>query len=416
MKKNVLGRIIAGAMTAATVLGTAPAALTAYAAAPPSGYTTDSHEIMAYKQVSGAKYDVKGYVDEAWRGVTCGGGGIKTVVYDTVNNNAISSGITITVTPGITSGGKVLTLAYTLENTSSGSMSLVFGLAADTEVNGGDDSVNIPNASHTILEMTYNGVAFDAFSPDAGFKIYPTAYGSQATVSYNSVRAGADPRTVTEVNGLCDAAFVAYWPDTTLAPGQTVTYTFNTAIATAGSGLLGGASKKGNINTVNIGEFVLDNWESILDYMPNLTKQDLINVNDKHADIFHVDITKADNKFVPDSVVAALADADTTGLHVFIGGGDAITFMKKNDYSAYKTMCFNHTDKETANSRTIAFEQCGAIGGKVVLHTAIGVSNQVVTVYEVVDGQEVEFTTAVSNAEGLVCFDITETATYVLRY
>lgn len=416
MRKQFLGKIIAGALTATTILGTAPTALTAYAEEAPGGYTTDSHEIMAYKVMSDEiVYDIMGYVDGSWRQVTYSYYGIFPVVFDTVNNSKISSGIEFEVIPTIVSDGRSLVITYTLKNTSEAPQSLVFGLAADTMVNGADKSVNIANASHTILEMTYDGVSFDAYSSDAGFKIYPTEY-SGSGVTYSQVKNGADPRTVKEVTDKCDSAFVAYWPDTTLAPGQASTYTFITSIAAEGSGLLGGAAKKGDINTVNIGEFVLDNWEDILEYMPELVKQNLVAVNERNADLFHVDISSAGNMYVPESVVAALANADTTGLHVFIGEGDAVTFKKGYDYSAYKTMNFNHTDSKTENSRTIKFEKYQPIGGTVVLHTGIGVPNTAVCVYEVSGGQEVEIAKTVSNAEGLVCFNITETSTYVVRY
>lgn len=409
MNNRFIRKIMAGAVslaTVATLVGTSPA-ITASAVENLPGYTVNG--TVAYRDRGSGVYDIHGYVNEAWRTVTYDNEGIYPIFYGASKDN-----FELTVEPQFGNGGKSLNFIYKVKNISSESQTFVFAIAADTEVNDNDHSANTVNASHTTLLMSYDGVSFWGFSGDAGFTIVPTYY-YYTDVSYCDVtEGGVDPRTVTEELDEGDSAFVAYWNEITLAPGQTKAFNFSTAVTIEGEDIF--AVQAGDINTVNIGGFTLDTWEDILVYMPEMKMADLVEVNEANSDFFHVDITNLANMYVPAAVVQALANSDTTGLHVFIGGGDAITFMKGYNYTDYSTMYFNHTDVVTADSHTIDFDQKKSIGGTVVLHTNIGDAGKAATVYKVVDGQEMMIASCVSNADGMICFKITETAKYVVKY
>ena len=104
------------------------------------------------------------------------------------------------------------------------------------------------------------------------------------------------------------------------------------------------------------------------------------------------------------------------GLHVFIGNSDAVTFLAKTKLSGYKETNLDHKDTVTDHTRTIEFTNKQALGTTVTFHTTVPVKNGTVTVYKVDANGRTRIATTVSNANGQVCFPITETATYVLEY
>ena len=118
----------------------------------------------------------------------------------------------------------------------------------------------------------------------------------------------------------------------------------------------------------------------------------------------HVDASGF-NKTIPDATVKEVSSSALRGLHVFIGDGDAITFLAKNDLSDYKETNFEHKDTITDHARTIDFTYKQELGATVVFHTTVPAKLSEVTVYKVdTDNKKIRIVKTTSNANGQVCF------------
>lgn len=191
------------------------------AAEAPSGYTTDSNELISYRLKDNTAVDVKGYVGDSWRQVTFSDYGFKCGVY---NGSGVSTEISQV---DFIAGGRAIRFTYTL--TASADVSdFRFFIAADTMIAGNDASVNSID-SDNVVTMTNSAanVSLFAMSTTEGGTAVATEYStSRAPVSYSHVINGADPSTVTSRDTVNDSAFVMYFPLTTLNAGESAEYTF----------------------------------------------------------------------------------------------------------------------------------------------------------------------------------------------
>ena len=170
------------------------------------------------------------------------------------------------------------------------------------------------------------------------------------------------------------------------------------------------------LKTTNIAGEQISGWDAITKAISTQTKEKQENVSGSNQDILHVDASSTD-KIIPAATVKEISSSALRGLHVFIGDSDAVTFLAKNDFSGYKETNFEHKDTITEHSRTIDFTNKQDLGATVVFHTTVPVSLGEVTIYKVdADNNKTLVGKVISNANGQVCFEITETAMYVLEY
>ena len=170
------------------------------------------------------------------------------------------------------------------------------------------------------------------------------------------------------------------------------------------------------LKTTNIAGEQISGWDAITKAISTQTKEKQENVSGSNQDILHVDASSTD-KIIPAATVKEISSSALRGLHVFIGDSDAVTFLAKNDFSGYKETNFEHKDTITEHSRTIDFTNKQDLGATVVFHTTVPVSLGEVTIYKVdADNNKTLIGKVISNANGQVCFEITETAMYVLEY
>ena len=170
------------------------------------------------------------------------------------------------------------------------------------------------------------------------------------------------------------------------------------------------------MKTTNIAGEQISGWKDITKAISTQTKEKQQSVSGANQDLLHVDASGF-NKTIPDATVKEVSSSALRGLHVFIGDGDAITFLAKNDLSGYKETNFEHKDTITDHARTIDFTYKQELGATVVFHTTVPAKLSEVTVYKVdADNKKIRIVKTTSNANGQVCFQITETATYILEY
>ena len=169
------------------------------------------------------------------------------------------------------------------------------------------------------------------------------------------------------------------------------------------------------LTTTNMAGEQITGWDAITKVISTQTKDKQQNVSGTNQDLLHVDASGFD-KTIPAATVKAVSTSALRGLHVFIGNSDAVTFLAKSKLSDYKETNFEHKDTVTDHSRTIDFTNKQALGTTVVFHTTVPAKNGEVTVYKVDANGRTSIFKTISNANGQICFPITETATYVLEY
>ena len=170
------------------------------------------------------------------------------------------------------------------------------------------------------------------------------------------------------------------------------------------------------LKTTNIAGEQISGWKDITKAISTQTKDKQQSVSGANQDLLHVDASGF-NKTIPTATVKEVSSSALRGLHVFIGNGDAITFLAKNDLSGYRETNFEHKDTITDHARTIDFTYKQELGATVVFHTTVPAKLSEVTVYKVdADNKKIRIAKTTSNANGQVCFQITETATYILEY
>lgn len=173
---------------------------------------------------------------------------------------------------------------------------------------------------------------------------------------------------------------------------------------------------KAESSTVNISGAQISGWVAIAAAIPNLSIEQMKKVNGNNESLLHVDLSNS-IKLVPATVISAVDNAKIGGLHIFIGGGSAVTFFTSSDLSKYVLTNFEHVDTVTKKSKTIDFKYKQSIGATVVLHTVVSAKSSPVSIYKYdKDGKKVLIGTTASNERGQLCFNITETAKYVLEY
>ncbi len=171
-----------------------------------------------------------------------------------------------------------------------------------------------------------------------------------------------------------------------------------------------------DMKTENIAGVSLNTWEEIAANTPYLTAEKLQKADASNDDaLLHVNIVGKADKSVPVAAVQAMKNSSIGGLHVFVGGSDAVTFLSNLDYSKYEGVNFNHEDVIDKNGRVIDFTSKGKINATVMFHTLIA-PNVKAKVYKVVDGKEVEIATLSSNENGGFCFLIDELGKFAIKY
>lgn len=175
------------------------------------------------------------------------------------------------------------------------------------------------------------------------------------------------------------------------------------------------APSKPMLNTTNIDGLEFNTWEEIIENAPKLEQPKMLEVGKKNKELLHVNILGMPDRYVPADAISAVKSSSLSGLHVFIGESDAVTFLNSGNYTNYKGIDFAHNDTFTENSRTIDFKEKGSINATVLFHSVIA-PNTTGKIYKIVDGAEVLIGTAFSNDFGGICFGISDLATYVIRY
>ncbi len=177
----------------------------------------------------------------------------------------------------------------------------------------------------------------------------------------------------------------------------------------------GSSAQEPVLTTTNVAGEQITGWDAITKVIATLTKDKQQNVSGANQDLLHVDASGFD-KTIPAATVKAVSTSALRGLHVFIGNSDAVTFLAKSNLADYKETNFEHKDTVTDHSRPIDFTNKQVLGTTVVFHTTVPVKNGEVTVYKVDANGRTSIFKTISNANGQICFPITETATYVLEY
>lgn len=175
------------------------------------------------------------------------------------------------------------------------------------------------------------------------------------------------------------------------------------------------APNKPMLNTTNIEGLEFNTWEEIIENAPKLEQPKMLEVGKKNKELLHVNILGMPDRYVPTEAISAVKSSSLSGLHVFVGESDAVTFLNSGNYTNYKGIDFAHNDTFTENSRTIDFKEKGSINATVLFHSVIA-PNTTGKIYKIVDGAEVLIGTASSNDFGGICFGISDLATYVIRY
>lgn len=182
----------------------------------PSGYTSDSHNLVAYRIVnaSSCTVDMKIFVDNAWRTITFSDGGIHCFNYTLEGDE---SNLRISVEPTFSADGKTCKALYSVKNTGNEPVKFIFTLYADTMVDGLDSSSNKLQGKTIKMANNNSGVVLVAtFTPSASSHPVPTHYD-------NMVYSG-DPTNTPFMEDCSDSAFVTWWDPVTLAPNATATF------------------------------------------------------------------------------------------------------------------------------------------------------------------------------------------------
>jgi len=169
-----------------------------------------------------------------------------------------------------------------------------------------------------------------------------------------------------------------------------------------------------SLHTMNIGGVTYNTWEQVSEVLPTLEPV-LEPVSGRFDDILHVNASGS-NRVIPKHVIIALTNSKVKGLHVFIGDGDAITFFRNKDFSAYADTCFDHVDTVTDNSKTVDFTEKKAIGAVVNFHTVTKADAKVTVFKKNADGTETQICVLKADSEGRVCVAINELGTLIFRY
>ncbi|MDO4487707.1 MAG: hypothetical protein Q4B67_01255 [Eubacteriales bacterium] len=171
------------------------------------------------------------------------------------------------------------------------------------------------------------------------------------------------------------------------------------------------------LKTTNVNGAQLTGWNDIANLIPTLTSNAVTKPAGSNDSLLQVDLNGNGSKVVPADVIKQVDNASITGLHLFLTGAEAITFLANTDLSTYVPTDFDLVDTVTDNAKTIDFKVKQNIGVSLVFHTMVPVRNRVVSIYrEAADGTRILVGTAMANANGQLCFGINETAKYVLTY
>lgn len=175
-------------------------------------YTGYADSYMAYKiGADNEGYKVIGKVGNSWYQIHYGDEPFNVVAAD-------KDKISVTLSPEIISGGKLLKFTVSVRNTSANKCENArVTIWGDTVLGGCDRSTNKSNSDNSMMTMSYSGITFFAFSKDPNFRIVNT--------DYDNVGESSDEDAV-QVDEKCDSAYSARWILDSIDAGATVTRTF----------------------------------------------------------------------------------------------------------------------------------------------------------------------------------------------
>ncbi|MGD9676926.1 MAG: InlB B-repeat-containing protein [Vulcanibacillus sp.] len=221
------------------------------AAVTPSGYTTDSHGIMAYKYLGSYSYrlDLQGYYNGDWRKVTFmnKGFGLGFEINGTrysINRmqsgtpfKVYRTGLEVTVDTNFLYNGKTIQLLYTVKNTNSGPVTFNMGSAADIMIGRDDFATIIPFDGGFKMSSNYesDGYAQLNFWGGSGIEGVTSVdtywYGHYSKAGLNFFN---DLSPKTSLSGI-DSACAWSWKNRTIAAGETQTYSVMIGVGAPGS-------------------------------------------------------------------------------------------------------------------------------------------------------------------------------------
>src|SRR6056297_134027 len=242
---------------------------TALAAEVPSGYTTDSHGIMAFKYTGNyfRSFDIKGYFNGAWKKVTYKDLGFTTILkeidaeaaaanrYDYLYSSGISihasgnpyvisrsaltkgSSLTVDIDYNYLYDGAVIQMVYTVHNT--GSEAVTFSMASGGDIMiGSDDYATITpfNGGFKITSQYasdgYAQLNFWGGAAIAGVTEVDSYWYGYYGKYRNNYFTDLSPKTT--LSGV-DSGCAWSWQNRTIAGGETQTYSVMLGVGAPGS-------------------------------------------------------------------------------------------------------------------------------------------------------------------------------------
>ena len=171
-----------------------------------------------------------------------------------------------------------------------------------------------------------------------------------------------------------------------------------------------------------VGGTSVKNWEELDKILVSKStlKADVNNkkkVNTKNNGQLIQLVLKNSYATVPASTFAALASTNDQGLHLFTGGGTAITFMNDSKLTNQKAINLASIVVETKGKKTVEFKQYAKLSASTIMHSTVPAGTKKVTIYSTgKDGVRRLCGTVTPTAKGLFFFAITELSKYEFVY
>ncbi|MBQ3891449.1 MAG: hypothetical protein II740_08915 [Lachnospiraceae bacterium] len=120
---------------------------------------------------------------------------------------------------------------------------------------------------------------------------------------------------------------------------------------------------------------------------------------------------------LPKSVFESITHTQSTGLHAFMGGGSAITFLNDNKLKSQEAVDLSCTVLEEGNKKTIKFNSEDKLKASVLLHSVVPIGTNFVYIYRIeADGTKKIVGSTIPTAEGRFCFAISQLGQYEIDY
>lgn len=173
---------------------------------------------------------------------------------------------------------------------------------------------------------------------------------------------------------------------------------------------------KRTMTTTNMNGAQSDSWEAVAEKLEKFEANNQVAVEDANQDLLHVDISDY-YKTIPKAVADAASASKGKGVHVFIGGGNAVTFLSKASTKDYKEADFDFSTTTQVDGKDIVFARQQDLGTNVLFHTNVGEANRTSEVYFEDDSTDRTLIGIFkSDKKGMICFDINKTGMYSIKY